>query len=131
MPGLRWVDPRSARSDWGRRCFSGRRIGVDAEPGLRIEEVEPVSPYEQVDLLPLLRAGGPIEPGNEETALLLRVLRRSGHGLLADGRRDVGAANGRRPDAEVHEDLRAHVLADVDDGLQAAVVRHVQARNRR
>src|SRR5439155_24689315 len=52
---------------------------------------------------------------SSDLALALRLLRRCLDRLLADRGRDVLAADRPSARAEVDEDLRAHVLPDVDD----------------
>ena len=90
--------------------------------------MEPISANYQLDLLPLPRMCAPLESRHEEIAFLPRLLRRRLDRLRADGGGDVCAAHRRGTDAEMHEDLRTHVLADVGDRAQAPVFGRLRAR---
>src|SRR5215210_9417390 len=127
--------PTSGRAAWprvrlqrpvsttgSRQTRLGVRLVVDAEAGLGVEEVQSARRDGELDRLPFARRTGAVETCDEEAALLLCLGRRRLDRLGADGRLDVGAADGRGPDSEVDEDLRPHVLSDVDDRRDRATL---------
>jgi hypothetical protein len=83
--------------------------------------VQPLRVHGDPKLLALARTGLAPDARDPEAAMGPRLHRRRLDRVLADGGLHVLAADRRPADGKVDEDLRAEILADVDDALQRLV----------
>jgi len=92
-----------------------RASRLDGAACLDLEEVQPRRVHGELERLALAGARIARHARSEETSLAARLAARRLERLRPQGRLHVLPADGRCSDAEMDEDLRAEVLADVDD----------------